>query len=175
VLDDGSAEIKDIYAYIDAVLERQANQPVYILTEEPEQITRTGGKANPNYLIFEEELLKHPLIKDKIQERINKRKFSTPISISKEQHKPTEKPEEKPTSDQISKAKEYDNIASIFPNGKVPSDLKEQWSKLNNRPNITQEEYSQLKAKAEQAGQQKPTEQVPPKPESEIVKENSAL
>ena len=101
----------------------------------------TITNINPNYQAFEEELKNHVLIREKIQEKINKRKFSTPITISKEKH-PSE---QQPTNEQISKAKEYDNLASIFPDGKIPSNLKEQWEALNKRPNITPEEYTKLK------------------------------
>jgi hypothetical protein len=115
-LTDLKNELTEIYAYIDGVLEKQSQQPVYILTEEPESMTRQGEKPNPNYLIFEEELLKHPLIKDKIQERINKRKFSTPISISKD--KPA-KPDDRPNITQ----QDYQNLLNNQEKHK-PEDLE---------------------------------------------------
>lgn len=148
-LTDLKNELTELYAYIDGLLDRQSQRPVYILTEEPEQMKREGGKPNPNYTDFEEELTKHPLIKDKIQERINKRKFSTPIEISKPKPTP-EQPQ--PSNEQISKANQYDNIASIFPNGKIPDNLKELWTNLNQRPNITQEELNNLKNQLQQQG-----------------------
>src|ERR1044071_5179589 len=121
-LTDLKNELTEIYAYLDGVLDKQAQLPVYILTEEPEQMTREGGKPNPNHLIFEEELLKHPLIKDKIQERINKRKFSTPITINKDKDKPA-KPDDRPNITQ----QEYQNLL----NNQKPSDYDTNISKLN--------------------------------------------
>ena|SRR5436305_7093721 len=93
------------------------------------------NQVNPNYQIFEDELQNHPLIKDKIQPKIDKRKFSTPISISKEKH----------SVEQATKVKEYDDLVANFPDGKIPPNFKELWQSLNNRPNITQEEYGNLK------------------------------
>ncbi len=96
---------------------------------------------NPDYKVFEEQLKKHPLVKDKVEKLLQKRKFSTPIAISKEKH----------NVEEIRKLLEYDAIATYF-GGKIPADLKEQWEHLSKRPNITEEEYNSLK------NNQKPTD-----------------
>lgn len=139
-------ELNEVYAYIDGLLDRQSQRPIYILTEEPAELPRglTTEKPNPNYKDFEEELTKHPLIKDKIQERINKRKFSTPIEISKPKPTSEQPTPPQPTSEQISKATAYDNLASIFPNSKIPDNFSQLWQSLNDRPNVSQQDYNNL-------------------------------
>jgi len=48
------------------------------------------------------------------------------------------------TEEQKQKIAFYNDLNTFF-KGNIPSDLKDQWTNLNNRPNITQEEYQKLK------------------------------
>jgi hypothetical protein len=173
-LTDLNNELQELYNYVDAVLEKQSQQPVYILTEEPEQLRTGGEKPNPNYQIFEQELINHPLIKDKIQERINKRKFSTPITINKDKPVGEPKPVDLPNDwkDKLTEREKLlekvKELQKQLETSSAPTDKHPDYDDLKKERDKLLEDVKELKAKLEKQPD-------PAKPESEIIKENDAL